>query len=221
MIQRVAILLSGGGSNMVALVRDMRGDHPARPVLILSNDPGAGGLAAAASMGVRTATVDHRRFVGNREAFENALQAELDRVQPDILCLAGFMRVLTPAFVDRWKGRILNIHPSLLPKYKGLDTHARAICAGDKEAGCSVHEVTEELDSGPVLGQARVPIEPNESPRTLAAKTLKLEHELYPFVLRRFAAGDRRPVFLPRSPFTRSPIPVDPDDRDRRGSRSG
>jgi len=218
-IRRVAILISGGGSNMNALVHDMRGNHPARTVLVLSNDPNAGGLAVAASMGVRTATVDHRRFTGDREAFESALQAVLDKARPDTLCLAGFMRILTPVFVDRWKGRILNIHPSLLPKYRGLDTHARAIIAGDKEAGCSVHEVTADLDAGPVLGQARVPIEPNETPRTLAAKTLKLEHRLYPAVLRRFASGDKRPVFLSQPPFPQAPIPIETADRNERGSR--
>ncbi|MCO8144298.1 phosphoribosylglycinamide formyltransferase [Rhodovulum tesquicola] len=196
-MKRVAILISGGGSNMVALAESMVGDHPARPVLVLSNVPGAGGLARAQAMGIPTAVVDHRPFGRDRAAFEAALQAELDRAAPDILCLAGFMRVLTEGFVTAWAGRMLNIHPSLLPKYRGLDTHARAIAAGDTQAGCSVHEVTAELDGGPILGQARVPILPGDTAGTLAARVLPMEHLLYPAVLRRFAEGDKSPVLLP------------------------
>jgi phosphoribosylglycinamide formyltransferase-1 len=195
--KRVAILISGGGSNMVALVKSMTGDHPARPVLVLSNDPEAGGLEKARAMGVPTAAVDHKPFGRDREGFEAALNAELEKAAPDIICLAGFMRILTPGFIQKWQGRMLNIHPSLLPKYKGLHTHARAIEAGDAEAGCSVHEVTAELDGGPILGQARVPIEPGDTPETLAARILPMEHQLYPAVLRRFAEGDRNPVMLP------------------------
>jgi phosphoribosylglycinamide formyltransferase-1 len=195
--KRVAILISGGGSNMVALVKSMTGDHPARPVLVLSNDPEAGGLEKARAMGVPTAAVDHKPFGRDREGFEAALNAELEKAAPDIICLAGFMRILTPGFIQKWQGRMLNIHPSLLPKYKGLHTHARAIEAGDAEAGCSVHEVTAELDGGPILGQARVPIEPSDTPETLAARILPMEHQLYPAVLRRFAEGDRNPVMLP------------------------
>ncbi|MBN2905977.1 MAG: phosphoribosylglycinamide formyltransferase [Rhodobacteraceae bacterium] len=195
-MKRVAILISGGGSNMVALVQSMAGDHPARPVLVLSNDPAAGGLVRARALGIATAAVDHKPFGKDRAAFEAALQAELDKAAPDILCLAGFMRVLTPGFVTAWAGRMLNIHPSLLPKYKGLNTHARAIEAGDAEAGCSVHEVTAELDGGPILGQARVPILPGDTADTLAARVLPLEHRLYPAVLRRYAAGDRTPIML-------------------------
>jgi len=146
---------------------------------------------------VDTAVVDHMPFGKDREAFEAALNDALDAARPDIICLAGFMRVLTERFTRRWEGRMLNIHPSLLPKYKGLNTHARAIEAGDAEAGCSVHEVTAELDGGPILGQARVPIEPGDTPDTLASRVLVMEHQLYPAVLRRFAAGDRRPVMLP------------------------
>jgi phosphoribosylglycinamide formyltransferase-1 len=194
---RVAILISGGGSNMVKLVDSMTGDHPARPVLVLSNVPGAGGLDRARERGVATAVVDHRAFGGDRAAFEAALDSALDAARPDLVCLAGFMRILTPAFVARHEGRILNIHPSLLPKYPGLDTHARAILAGDAEAGCSVHEVTGALDAGPLLGQARVPVLPEDTPETLAARVLEREHELYPAVLRRVAEGDRSPLFLP------------------------
>jgi phosphoribosylglycinamide formyltransferase-1 len=194
---RVAILISGGGSNMVKLVDSMTGDHPARPVLVLSNVPDAGGLAKARDRGVPTAVVDHRPFRGDRAAFEAALDAALAEAAPDILCLAGFMRILTPAFVARHAGAILNIHPSLLPKYPGLDTHARAIAACDAEAGCSVHEVTGELDAGPLLGQARLPVRPGDTAETLAARVLAQEHLLYPAVLRRVAAGNRAPLFLP------------------------
>ncbi|MBK5932960.1 phosphoribosylglycinamide formyltransferase [Rhodovulum imhoffii] len=196
-MRRVAILISGGGSNMVALADSMIGDHPARPVLVLSNVPGAGGLEKAAARGIPTAVVGHRPFGKDRAGFEAALQAELERAEPDILCLAGFMRVLTEGFVTRWAGRMLNIHPSLLPKYKGLHTHARAIEAGDAEAGCSVHEVTAELDGGPILGQGRVPVLSGDTPDTLAARVLPMEHRLYPQVLRRYAAGDKTPVYLP------------------------
>jgi len=195
--QRVAILVSGGGSNMVRLVESMTGDHPARPVLVLSNDPEAGGLRRAAEMGVPTAAVSHTPFRGDRAALEAALSEPLAAAQPDIICLAGFMRVLTEGFTRRWQGRMLNIHPSLLPKYRGLHTHARALEAGETEAGCTVHEVTAELDDGPLLGQARVPILPGDTPETLAARVLVEEHRLYPAVLRRFAAGDRTPVLLP------------------------
>jgi phosphoribosylglycinamide formyltransferase 1 len=195
--RRVAILISGGGSNMVKLVDSMTGDHPARPVLVVSNVPGAGGLERARERSVPVAVVDHRAYRGDRAAFEAALDAVLGQVQPDIICLAGFMRILTPDFVARHEGRILNIHPSLLPKYPGLDTHARALAAGDAEAGCSVHVVTGELDAGPVLGQARVPVRADDTAETLAARVLGMEHSLYPAVLRRFAAGDRTPVFLP------------------------
>jgi phosphoribosylglycinamide formyltransferase 1 len=189
--KRVAILISGGGSNMVRLVESMTGDHPARPCLVLANDPDAAGLGRAAALGVPTAVVDHRPFGRDRAGFEAELTRMLAACAPDIICLAGFMRVLTPAFVMRWQGRMLNIHPSLLPKYPGLHTHARALAAGDDTAGCSVHEVTAELDGGPILGQARVPVLPGDTPDSLAARVLVQEHRLYPLVLRRFAQGDR------------------------------
>ena len=195
--RRVAILISGGGSNMVALVRSMTGDHPARPVLVLSNASEAGGLVRARELGVATAAVDHRPFGRDRAAFEAALQAALAPYEPDILCLAGFMRILTPGFVGPWAGRMLNIHPSLLPLYPGLHTHARALAQGDQEHGCTVHEVTEELDHGPILGQALVPVRPGDTPDTLAARVLEQEHRLYPAVLRRYATGDRTPILLP------------------------
>lgn len=191
MKKRVAILISGGGSNMAALLDSMAAqDHPAEPVLVLSNLPGAGGLDKARRLGVATAVVDHRPFGADRAGFEAALQAVLDGVAPDILCLAGFMRILTPEFIAGWEGKMLNIHPSLLPKYKGLHTHARALAAGDTEAGCSVHVVTADLDGGPVLGQARVPILPDDTEERLSRRVLSEEHRLYPEVLRRFAGGD-------------------------------
>ncbi|OUS37651.1 phosphoribosylglycinamide formyltransferase [Rhodobacterales bacterium 56_14_T64] len=194
--KQVAILISGGGSNMMTLVDSMTGDHPARPCLVLSNNADAGGLKKAAAAGIATAVVDHRPFKGDRQAFEAELAKPILDSGADIVCLAGFMRVLTAGFVSQFQGRMLNIHPSLLPKYTGLHTHARALAAGDTEHGCSVHEVTAVLDDGPLLGQARVPILSDDTPETLAARVLKQEHILYPAVLRRFTAGDRNPVLL-------------------------
>ncbi len=196
MSKRVAILISGGGSNMVSLLESMTGDHPARPCLVLANTGEAGGLAKAAARGVKTAVVDHRDFKGDREAFERELISCIDAQGADIVCLAGFMRILTPVFIDHYAGRMLNIHPSLLPKYRGLNTHARALEAGDDEAGCTVHEVTAELDDGPILGQARVPVLEGDTPERLAARVLEREHVLYPAVLRRFAGGERAPLWL-------------------------
>ncbi len=193
---RVAILISGGGSNMVKLVESMVGDHPARPCLVLANSADAGGLRRAEEIGVPTAHVDHRPFKGDRDAFETELQKVIEAHGADMICLAGFMRVLTEDFTSRWEGRALNIHPSLLPKYKGLHTHARALEAGDTEAGCTVHEVTARLDDGPILGQARVPVLEGDTPETLAARVLVQEHRLYPAVLRRFVDGVREPLLL-------------------------
>lgn len=181
---------------MVSLVQSMTGDHPARPCVVVSNVPGAGGLAKAEALGIPTACVDHKPFGKDRAAFETALNDVLHGHAPDIICLAGFMRILTPDFVAGWEGQMLNIHPSLLPLYKGLNTHARAIEAGDAQAGCTVHEVTAALDDGPVLGQARVDIAPGDTPDTLAARILPFEHKLYPAALRRFANGERTPVYL-------------------------
>jgi len=194
-VKRVAILISGGGSNMAALLRDMVGTHPARAVLVASNDPSAKGLELAASAGVPTRALDHRAYA-NRAAFEDDLAAALHASQPDIIALAGFMRILSPDFVGRFAGRIVNIHPSLLPKYPGLHTHARAIAAGDKMAGCTVHQVIAELDAGPIMGQAQVEIAPTDTPETLAARVLAAEHRLYPAVLRAYAGGDMRPIYL-------------------------
>lgn len=193
---RVAILISGGGSNMLRLVEAMQSDGFALPVLVAANDPQAGGLPKAAAKGVATAAVDHRAFGRDRAAFEAELLHPILAAKPDILCLAGFMRVLTPDFVRQFEGRMLNIHPSLLPKYPGLHTHQRALDAGDAKAGCTVHQVTAELDAGPVLGQAVVPVLPGDTADTLASRVLVQEHRLYPQVLRRFVAGNRAALML-------------------------
>ena len=195
-MKRVAVLISGGGSNMVSLVDDMVDDHPCRPVLALSNVPDAGGLEKAKARGIATQVIDHKAFGGDRAAFEAALDAALIDAQPDIICLAGFMRILSADFMAKWAGKMLNIHPSLLPKYRGLHTHQRALDAGDDLHGCTVHEVTSELDGGPILGQAHVAVEQGDTAATLAAKVLPFEHLLYPAVLRRYAVGDRRIVVL-------------------------
>lgn len=181
---------------MRALVRDMTGDHPARPCVVFSNDADAGGIDWAQGHGIPTQVVDHKPFGADRPAFEDAITAAIAPHAPDMICLAGFMRKLTAGFTDAWAGRFINIHPSLLPKYKGLRTHARALEAGDTHHGCTVHEVTAKLDDGPILGQARLRIEPGETAQDLAARVLKLEHQLYPAVLRRFAVGDRSPVMI-------------------------
>ena len=176
---------------MSALLADLcHPDHPGKPVLVLSNVPGAGGLEKARARGVPTATLDHRTFGHDRSAYEAALIAELRRVKPDVICLAGFMRILTPDFVRLYAGRMLNIHPSLLPKYPGLHTHARALAAGDAEAGCTVHLVTEEMDGGQILAQARIPVLPGDTEDSLAARVLVQEHLLYPMALRRFLQND-------------------------------
>ena len=184
---RVAVLISGGGSNMAALLDSMGPDHPGRPVLVLSNRADAGGLTKAQARGVPTAVVDHRGRP--REEFDAEIDATLRAAGAEVLCLAGFMRILTPGFIAGWQGRMLNIHPSLLPKYPGLHTHQRALDAGDAEAGCSVHLVTADLDAGPVLGQARVPVQPGDDAETLAARVLAQEHALYVRTLRTFLAG--------------------------------
>jgi phosphoribosylglycinamide formyltransferase-1 len=199
-MKRVAILISGGGSNMVALANSMTGDHAARPVLVVSNDAAAVGLAKARDLSIATDVVDHREFGKDRAAFEDVLATKLEDAQPDIICLAGFMRILTEGFTARYEGRMLNIHPSLLPKYKGLHTHQRALDAGDDVHGCSVHEVTAALDDGPILGQARITVTAQDTADILAARLLPFEHALYVAVLRRYAAGDRRMVHLPFDP---------------------
>ena len=196
MKKRVAFLISGGGTNMAALIDSMGPDHLGAPVLVLSNRPDAKGLEKAAVRGVESAIVDHRPFGEDRIGFEAALERRLLAARIDVVAHAGFMRFLTAPFVARWRNRMLNIHPSLLPKYPGLNTHARALAAGDTQAGCSVHLVTERLDAGPVLGQARVPVLAGDTPERLAARVLAQEHRLYPAVLARFLTGNREPIFL-------------------------
>lgn len=193
-LPRVALLISGGGSNMVRLVEDMQAGGYATPALVLANDPQAGGLAKAAALGVETAVLEHKPFGRDREAYDAALLSRVQAAAPDIICLAGFMRILTPVFIAPFNGRMLNIHPSLLPKYTGLHTHDRALAAGDQVAGCTVHQVIPELDAGPILGQAQVPVQAGDTPENLAARVLKAEHLLYPVVLRRFVAGERTPI---------------------------
>jgi len=182
---KLAILISGRGSNMEALVRAAKSpDYPAEPVLVLSNRPDAAGLAFAEAAGIRALAIDHKIYGKDREAFERDLDAALRAAGVEIIALAGFMRVLTNWFVSRWEGRMINIHPSLLPKYKGLDTHQRAIDAGDSEAGCTVHWVSAGVDEGEIIAQARVPILPGDTADTLAARTLPAEHKLYPEALK-------------------------------------
>ncbi|MEM8591601.1 MAG: phosphoribosylglycinamide formyltransferase [Pseudomonadota bacterium] len=195
-MKRVAIFASGGGSNAAALLASMTGDHPARACVVFANDPEAGVLEKAQAFEVPTEVLDHKPFKSDRAAFEAEVQKTVAAYEPDLICLAGFMRVLTAGFVANWEGRMLNIHPSLLPKYQGLNTHARALEAGDTEHGCTVHEVTDELDAGPILGQAVVPVEQGDTPESLAARVLEQEHILYPAVLRRFVTGDRTPVHI-------------------------
>ncbi|RMF38541.1 MAG: phosphoribosylglycinamide formyltransferase [Alphaproteobacteria bacterium] len=182
---------------MVALVRAMQeGRVVADPALVLSSDPAAGALQRAAELGVPAAVVDASAHRGDRAGFEAALQRALDAAGAEFICLAGFMRILTPDFVARWQGRMLNIHPSLLPLFPGLDTHARAIASGMAVHGATVHEVTADLDTGPIRGQAIVPIEPGDTPERLAARLLQMEHRLYPLVLDRVLRGETAPILL-------------------------
>lgn len=166
-------------------------DFPATLALVLSNRPEAEGLATAAAMGLETLALPHRAYP-DRAAFDAALSSTLKVHAIDLVALAGFMRILTPGFIHDWEGRILNIHPSLLPKYQGLDTHARALAAGDAEAGCTVHVVTEQLDDGPLLAQARVPVLADDTPDTLAARVLLEEHRLYPAAVAAYARQLKR-----------------------------
>lgn len=179
----VVVLISGRGSNLRAIL-----DAGVPVSAVISNRADAAGLALAAGRGVPTAVVEHRRFA-TREAFDVALAAEIDRYSPRLVVLAGFMRILTPGFVARYADRLINIHPSLLPEFPGLDTHARAIAAGARRHGCTVHFVTADLDYGPVIAQASVPVEPGDSPETLAARVLAEEHRLYPRAIRWFLDG--------------------------------
>jgi phosphoribosylglycinamide formyltransferase 1 len=185
----VVVLISGTGTNLQALIdAAQRGDIPVRIAAVISNRPGAGGLTRAGRAGIPTHTLDHTAYP-DRAAFDQALQACIDRYEPGLVVLAGFMRILTPAFVEHFAGRMLNIHPSLLPDFRGLHTHERALRAGVKEHGASVHFVTNELDGGPVIMQARVPVLPDDTPERLAERVQAREHELYPRVVGLFGAG--------------------------------
>lgn len=181
---------------MVELVRMLQETGEGEPVLVFSNRPDAGGLQKAAEMGIATACEDHKAFGKDRHAFEQAMDAHIRAADPDLICHAGFMRILTPDCVAGWEGKMMNIHPSLLPKYPGLNTHARAIEAGDTEAGCSVHWVMAELDAGPLIGQARVPILPSDTDKTLAARVLEAEHRLYPTCLQHVLRGQTGKILL-------------------------
>ncbi len=186
---RTAVLISGRGSNMKALLDAAKDPtYPAEIVLVVANVPGAGGLDIARAAGIDTATIDHRGK-GGREAFERELHARLLEAGTELVCLAGFMRLLTPFFVDAWAGKMLNIHPSLLPAFPGLDTHQRALDAGVKFGGCTVHFVTSEMDVGPIVAQAAVPILPGDDAPTLSARVLVAEHKLYPAALAAVASG--------------------------------
>ena len=192
-MKNIVILISGGGSNMAAIVRAAQRDQwgkalGAKVAAVISNRGDAGGLAFAREQGIAAEVVDHKAFP-SREAFDDALAAAIDRHQPALLVLAGFMRILTPGFVARYQGRMLNIHPSLLPAFPGLHTHQRALDAGCRIAGATVHFVTAELDHGPMVGQAAVPVLPGDTPATLAARVLVQEHELYPRAIRWFVEG--------------------------------
>jgi phosphoribosylglycinamide formyltransferase 1 len=188
--KRVAILISGRGSNMVALIDAAKNTaYPAEIALVISNEPAAEGLKRAEASGIRTSVVDHRKFGKDREAFERALQRELQTHRIELVCLAGFMRLLTSWFVRQWEGRLLNIHPALLPAFKGLDTHARALASGATEHGATVHFVVPEMDSGPIIAQAAVPVRAGDTEAALAARVLEVEHRIYPEALRAVAEG--------------------------------
>jgi phosphoribosylglycinamide formyltransferase-1 len=197
--RRAAILISGRGSNMVALAEAAAApDYPAEIVLVLSNEPGAAGLETAAARGIPTVAIDHRPFGRDRAAHEAEVDKALRAHGAELVCLAGYLRLLSPLLVSLWSGRMLNIHPSLLPAYRGLHTHERVLAAGETRHGCSVHLVTEDLDSGPILAQAEVPVLPGDTPALLSARVLAAEHRLYPQALRAFVSG----AILPGAAFT-------------------
>lgn len=186
---RVAILISGAGSNMAALIEAQSPDCPYEIACVLSNKPDAPGLARAREMGVDALAVDQRPFGPDREAHERAIHADLTARDVEWVALAGYMRLLTPWFVAQWQDRLINIHPSLLPRYPGLDTHRRALEAGDAEAGCTVHHVIDAVDAGPIIAQARVPVLTGDTPETLASRVLTAEHSLYPSALAQAVMG--------------------------------
>ena len=183
----LAILISGSGSNMVQLIESMDNNHPAFPSVVISNKPNAAGIKKAQDLGIPTEIICENFQKSNGLDFEGKLRKLLNKYEVKIICLAGFMRILSKDFIESYKGRILNIHPSLLPKYKGLNTHARALASKEQFAGCSVHIVTSELDGGPILGQTQISIDKTDNVESLSARVLKEEHVLYPKVLLKFA----------------------------------
>jgi phosphoribosylglycinamide formyltransferase-1 len=191
--KRVAILISGRGSNMVALIEAAKGrSYPAEIALVISNVADARGLMLAREHGIATEIVSHRAYGNDREAFDRAIDEVLRRNGIELVCLAGFMRLLSPWFVGEWQGRLINIHPAVLPSFKGLDTHARAIAAGVKIHGATVHFVVPEVDSGPIIAQAALAVENDDTSESLAARVIKLEHKIYPLALRLVAEGKVR-----------------------------
>ena len=195
MRMRVAILISGRGSNMAALIEAAKEKNfPAEIVLVLSNRPDAAGLNFASAAGIATVVVDHKTYGKDRAAFDGAMQAVLEQHRIELICLAGFMRLLTDGFVNRWQGRMINIHPALLPAFKGLDTHQRALDAGAKLHGATVHFVVPEMDGGPIIMQGAVAVRADDSAQTLAARVLAVEHRIYPQALKLVAEGRVRIV---------------------------
>jgi len=193
MKRRVAILISCRGSNMVALIEGARAaDYPADIALVISNKPDAAGLARAQESGIKTIVIDSKPFGKDRAAFEAVMQNALDEHRIDLICLGGFMRLLTDDFVNRWTGRMLNIHPSLLPSFRGLDPHGQALRAGVKLSGATVHFVTPEMDAGPIVMQGAVTVRDDDTAETLAARVLEIEHRIYPAALRLVASGSTR-----------------------------
>jgi formyltetrahydrofolate-dependent phosphoribosylglycinamide formyltransferase len=189
---RVGVLISGRGSNLAALIAAAQAsDYPAEIVRVVANAPGAGGLEIARAAGIDALAIDHRPFKGDRQAHEQAIDAALRSADVELVALAGYMRIFTPWFVQAWRGRMINIHPSLLPHFPGIDTHARALAAGHDRHGCTVHWVTEGVDAGPVIDQAAVPVLEGDTVETLAARVLEAEHRLYPAALAKAARAVR------------------------------
>ncbi|HWJ73002.1 MAG TPA: phosphoribosylglycinamide formyltransferase [Kaistia sp.] len=214
--KRVAVLISGRGSNMRSLIEAAEdADFPAEIALVLSNRPDAGGLAVAREAGIATAVVDHKAYPKDRPGFDAAVDKVLREAEIELVCLAGFMRLLTPGFVEGWRDRMINIHPSLLPLFPGLHTHERAIEAGMRLAGCTVHYVRPEMDSGPIIAQASVPIAFDDTPETLARRVLTVEHEIYPLALALVASGlarveDERLIVDPSLPVDTTDMLIAP-----------
>ena len=212
--KKTAILISGRGSNMTAILDAAKDPaYPAEITLVLANNPGAKGLEVAAGAGIATAVVDHRPFKGDRDAFDAAIHAKLKEHGIELVALAGFMRILTASFVEKWQDRMLNIHPSLLPSFKGLHTHRRALEEGCRLAGCTVHYVRADMDSGPILCQAAVPVLDGDDEDSLAARILKAEHKIYPRALALVAAGKVSVSGMRVTIDESAPLPANPDDQ--------